>query len=598
MQNASSQLSTRSPSVKIIIHELKRKKLAIVLVILSMLAGSGVWLIQPLFYKSLLDTAIPTRDTTRIAWLITGMVATPLVGIGLGYLQHYYRTYLGEHVSQILRQSLFEHLIHVRIIEFEKKTSGELMHRITREAGKVGEVYIKDQLIPIVSNTILFVGTLTIMCALNLKLALISSIALPGTYFCVKYLMRHSRTLDKRFSDLLEFGQGYLLEVFRGIRMIRSFNGETREKDRWAQWIREHIRQKLKSSAFHDVLLTFPNDVVNNLVIGLLFGYGAYEIINGNLTIGSLVAFVAYAPRAYAALRAILETYIGTQRVSVSIEKLDELYRLPLESVATPGLLALPLDPDDAPEIEFRNVSFLYDRGFGVKDLTFSIKSGEFIGIVGPTGGGKSTIIDLLLRFHDPESGQIIIDGIDTKNLSLISLRSKIALVPQDVFLWNASIRENIIYPAEKAEEQVVQLAVTQAQIDDFIRAQPEGLKTLVGESGRALSGGERQRIAIARALIKQPAILLMDEATSALDALTEAKVRDILDHIRVGRSVVVVAHRLSTVLHADRILVIGKEGLLVESGAPQDLLNQGGLFADLYRAQALDLDEPKGNIS
>jgi len=241
--------------------------------------------------------------------------------------------------------------------------------------------------------------------------------------------------------------------------------------------------------------------------------------------------------------------------------------------------------------IAFHNVSFSDDRGFGIRNLSLDIAGGEFIGIVGPTGGGKSTLIDLLLRFYEPESGYIAIDGEDIRTLPLTDLRAQIALIPQDVFLWHATIRENIAYPDSSDDLKAVEEAAKLAEIHDFIQQQPKQYETPVGERGLALSGGERQRIAIARALMKQSRILLLDEATSALDALTEVKIRQAIDRARSGRTTLVIAHRLATVFHADRILVI-QNRQLAEAGHPREILRRKGIFYHLYRAQALDVQE------
>jgi ABC-type multidrug transport system fused ATPase/permease subunit len=578
-------------TTKVVFAELKRRRMAILLAIFFMLSGSAVTLIQPLFFKMLLDTAIPQKDVAMVAWLLVGMVVTPLAAIGIAYFQEYLRVYIGEHVSQALRKALFDHVIHVKIAEVERITSGEVIYRITRHAGRIGELYIAQELLPVASSAVMFVGTLGFMLALNVKLALIASVALPITYWITRCLARHSKALDQQFSDLLEQGEGFLHEVFQGLRTIRAFNGEDREKSRWSVWIKKHIQLKLKAGAFHQVLLTFPNEVVNYLVIGLLMGYGAYEIMGNRLSVGSLVAFMAYAPRSYAALRSVLNTYVGTQRIKVSVERLDDIFAHPAEPISMPDIQPFPGDTS-APSIEFQNVSFRYSRGFGIEDLSFSVRSGEFLGIVGPTGGGKSTLIDLLLRFYDPESGLIAINGVDIRRISLSSLRANIAVIPQEVFLWNSTVLENMVYPdiVDHMDMKAVEETTRMVQLHDFIQRQPHQYKTVVGERGAALSGGERQRIAIARALRKPSRILVIDEATSALDALTEAKIRETIERIRPGKTTLVIAHRLSTVLHADRILVMDDRGSLVEIGSPQELLSRNGLFSELYRAQALDL--------
>jgi len=246
--------------------------------------------------------------------------------------------------------------------------------------------------------------------------------------------------------------------------------------------------------------------------------------------------------------------------------------------------------PPAAAALAFNNVSFDYGRGdFGARDVTFRVEPGEFVGIVGPSGGGKSTIIDLIMGFYTPQSGTIALDGIDLRELSLTSLRDQIGLVSQELFFWNDSISRNISYPRPDEDAGAVGEAARAAQIDEFITGLPRDYRTVIGERGLTLSGGERQRLAIARALLKRPRLLLLDEATSALDALTEQKVRDAFEEARAGRTAIVVAHRLSTILNADRVLVID-QGRIVETGSRDELLTRRGLFHDLYKAQSFDL--------
>ena len=581
-------LRSKGPSWAIILGELKKRRAAIVAVVGSMILASGMTLIQPLFFKILFDEAIPQKDGAMVGWLVLGMVGIPLTAMGVSYFQEWLRAYIGEHVSQALRTAAFGHAIHFKFVDIENLTSAEIASRIKLEAGKVGEMYIAQDLLPVISSVVMFFGTLGFMFYLNVKLALIAAVAIPITSLLTRYMSKRSQLLDRELSNLLERGSVFLQETLLGLRTIRAFNGEDHARSRWAEWIQEHIRIKNKSSAFHHFMLHFPSELINTLIVGILFGYGAYEIMNDRMTVGSLVAFVAYAPRIYNALRVVFRTYEGTLRVQISIEKLDAIFTHPTELEAGKPDRNLPT-AFHPPRIEFQNVSFHYTRGAGVRNLSFGVQPGEFLGIVGPTGGGKTTLIDLLLRFYDIDEGSISIDGVNTDQIALETLRRNIALIPQQVFLWNTTILENIIYPHKQMDLNRVENVVRMAQLDTFVANLPEKYETIVGEDGMTLSGGERQRIAIARALLKQPRILLMDEATSALDAITEAKVRDAIAEARKDKTTLVIAHRLSTVWDADRIMVIDEKGTIAEMGTPKELLENGGYFAELYRAQALE---------
>lgn len=582
-------------------EELKKQTPRIALLLALALIGTGIGLIQPLLFKLLLDTAIPTADVRLIGLLLVGMVIVPVLSAVLNAANHYLRAYIGEGVAKRLRQDLFNHLLRVRIADLEQFTTGEHIHRLTRSCGRIGEVYVGQHLLPLVMNAILLVGTLAAMTALHWRLTLLALLAFPLSYLLTRKTSGYTQSLYRDLSNTLESGQSYLNEFFPGLRTVRAFNAETHEKARWLEWLTAHRRIKAKVSTFHDLIRIVLPESINYVAAGLVFGYGAFEIIQGRMTIGSLVAFIAYLPRSYSVLQVLLGTHVNLQEARINAEKVDALFDLPLEPSGEKVLSACapmtekPIGTESPPAgaaLTFHNVSFDYGRGdFGARDLTFRVEPGEFVGIVGPSGGGKSTVIDLIMAFYTPQSGTISIDGIDLRELSLASLRNQIGLVSQDLFLWNDSISRNINYPGPTDDTGRSKQAARDAQIDEFITGLPNGYETIVGERGMTLSGGERQRMAIARALLNRPRLLLLDEATSALDALTEQDVRTAFDKARARRTAIVVAHRLTTILNADRILVID-QGRIVEMGSRTELLARRGLFSDLYHAQSFDLPE------
>ncbi|MDE2727202.1 MAG: ABC transporter ATP-binding protein [Gemmatimonadota bacterium] len=590
-------------TAEIVRQTLYQRKYTVIAVILMMLAGSAVMLVQPLFYKMLFDRVIPESDTGLLWWLLAGMVATPLVSIGISYFEGHLRVRIGYTVTQALHKAVLNHLLHARLDAVEKIPTGSMVYRVTRDAGKIGDMYIKQELLPVVSSAIVLAGVLVMMFLLNAELAAVFCAALPATYLVTRYLTRYSKEMDREVNDQGKASESFLYEVFNAFRTIRMFNGEGHARMRWAGHMDRFTRIKIRGAALHDIMLTFPNEVINGLVLGVLLGYGAFQVMDGTVTIGSLVAIMAYAPRAYAALRTVLTTYTGTRLIKVSVESLNELFDLPLEPGLRGNLSRQPteVDPQPAvaeppagaepPAIEFAHVDFSYDRGYELKDLSFRVNGGEFVGIVGPSGGGKTTIIDLLTRLQEPESGRIVVAGRNIREMSLESLRNQIAVVSQDVFIWNATLAENIAYPDMDYRPEAVDQAVRASALEEFIDGQQEGLETVAGEGGIALSGGERQRIALARAFMRDGSrILILDEATSALDALAEEKIRTAVEEARIGRTTIAIAHRLSTIRHADRILVIDG-GKMVESGTPRELVERGGIFARMYDAQALEFE-------
>ena len=617
-------------------------------IIALVIVSTGVSLVSPLLVKRLIDDAIPARDVSLIALLLVGIIAFPLITMALGAVQNYLRASIGEAVSQSLRRALFNHVLYVRIQNLERIASGRIVHTITKVCGEIGEMYVSNELLPMFTNAVLLLGTLVVMFFLNSRLLLVGLLVIPFIYLFAHWMREYAEGLDREYIQVLERGMIYLQEVIPGIRTVRAHTATLYEAARWLEWLKVHWRTKAKSITFHNLVLTLPLDFMQNVGVGLVFGYGAYEVVNGRLEIGGLVAFIMLVQRGYMAVEVILSGHISTGRAKAAAERIDPLLALPCEEnsnaaqgtaqtlartavqtgqAADRGELGIAqteqskqsstessLESDSSVHastssartdksaakyagtdvgsggaaIEFADVSFDYGRdGFGLEDVSFRIEPGSFVGVVGLSGGGKSTVIDLLMRFYEPLSGAIRVDGTDIAALSLSHLRGMIGLVPQDVFLWNDSIYANLVYPAREVSRERVIAAAKAVQLHDFVETLPEGYDTQVGELGLALSGGERQRLALCRAIIELPRILLLDEATSALDALTDRKVRDALETARRGRTTIVVAHRLVTVMHADKILVLD-EGRLVQEGAPQSLLAQPGLFQDLYEAQRL----------
>ena len=568
----------------IILAELRKRISVIVSMVVFLILMIFLSVTLPLLFKRLIDETIPQKDLSEAGLLLFALIVIPLIAAALNALYEYRRAMIGEAVSQALRQKLFNHLVHTKLSDLESTETGHIIHHITRGCGRVGDVYIADELVPLITNGLLFTGALVAMTLINWRLMLITLLAFPPTYLFSKRLENYDRTLSREFFRLLESCSSILQQVFSGIRTVRSFNGEAHEKARWDIWIRQHWAIKAKAEALHNVILILPTHIVDRVLMGVIFGVGAFEIINGSLTIGDLVAFMMYTPFVYTALRAMLQAQVTTTEMSVAIEGLDKFFRYEEERQ---GGRELTISQGTGPSIEFDNVSFDYGRGDSVIwDVSFCIQPGEFFGIVGVSGGGKTTILDLLMGFYAPQSGRILVNGVNIQELSLESLRGHIGLVPQDIFLWNNSIYENITYPDAIGAEAVAE-AAEGTNLHTFIEALPEKYKTVVGERGLALSGGERQRLAICRAILKKPALLLLDEATSELDALTEEKVQEAINHAKSGRTTIAVAHRLATVMNADRILVLD-DGSVAELGTPEELIAKRQLFYHLYEAQKL----------
>ena len=575
---------TQDTAKTIILGELRKRMSVIVSMVFFLILTILISVTLPLLFKRLVDVTIPARDMSEAGLLLFALITIPLISAALNSIYDYQREIIGEAIAQALRQKLFNHLVHANLRDLESTETGHIIHHITRGCGLVGDDYIVDRLIPLISNALLFTGALVAMTLINWRLMLITLLAFPITYLFSKRLQNYVRMLEEEFQRILESGSNTLQQVFSGIRTVRSFSGEAHEKARWDAWIRRHWEVRAKTETLHNLILILPTHIVDRVLMGVVFGVGALEIISGRLSVGDLIAFMMYTPYVYTALRAMLQAQVTTEKIKVAIEGLDQFFGYEEER---PGGGELSISQGTGPSIEFDSVSFDYGRGdFAIRDVSFCVRPGEFFGIVGVSGGGKSTILDLLMGFYAPQSGRILVNGVDIQELSLESLRGHIGLVPQDIFLWNNSIYENIAYPDEIGAEAVTE-AATGTNLQPFIEALPEKYKTVVGERGLALSGGERQRLAICRAILKKPALLLLDEATSELDALTEEKVQEAINHAKSGRTTIVVAHRLATVMHADRILVLDG-GRVAELGTPEELIAKRQHFYNLYEAQKL----------
>lgn len=584
---------SHSQTYRITLNEIRQYRATIVLSIFLILVATVLDVLSPLLFRYLIDNAIGSRDIGLIASVIAGMVVLPFASSGLSILEGHQRSKIGTAVTQTLRQRAFEHTLSVQMRQLEQYDSGALFQRLTRSGGLVGDVLIGDNLLPLIPKVLFLVGNVVAMFITSWRLALATLLAVPLLFGAGWLVRRRVETLDERLYFLLESSSNMIHETLAGLRTIRAFNGRQREETRWQAWSQQYWQSKLASSALHGFLVYTLSSFLNNLVYAAVLGFGAYEIIGNRLSIGSLVAFLVYAPRVLAGLQQLSRTHLSIAEVRAAVAKLDEHFALPLER--TDGR-TLPIKPnrDQGMEVTFNDVSFAYGRGeAGIKNLSFAIEPGEFVGIVGPSGGGKSTIFDLLIGLYEPDSGQILLDGAEMRDLSLAAIRAEIGVVPQDTFLWNASLIENLTYPKEPTGlEAEVERVIHAAQLRPFIAALPDGLQTMVGERGLALSGGERQRMAIARALLRQPRLLLLDEATSALDPLTEVSLRDSFEALRNGRTTIVIAHRMTTVARADRIIVVDKGGV-VESGAPQALLAQKGLYYAFHQAQLTTATQP-----
>ena len=549
--------------------------------VVCMLLATSASLYVPWIVRDVIDGVLVNKDTNLLNAITAGiLVVFALRGFFL-YGQTYLMSYVSQKIVIDLRESLFRHFQRLSISYFDRSRTGTVLSYMTNDVGAL-QGALAQNVIELSTESITLVGSLVAMFYLHWQLALLTMVTVPLVaramqIFGVK-LRKASGTMQQRSAEITSV----LQEAIVSIRLIRLFVREDYEIERFNRENENNFNAQMKASQL-SATLTPVIEFLAALAVTVIIWYGGREVIEGNLTSGSLIAFLVYAVNISNPVKRLGQVYGSIQRAVAAAERVFNVLDTLPEIQDAPGAKDLPKVQG---RVTFENVTFEYRPGEpALKNLSIDIEPGKNLAIVGPSGAGKSTVANLLPRFYDPLEGVLRIDGVDIKSVTVRSLREQIAMVPQDTILFNATIYENILYGKLDATRAEVVAAAKAANADDFIRQMPEGYETQIGERGCQLSGGQRQRIAIARAILKNPRILILDEATSALDAESERLVQDALDRLMVGRTTLIVAHRLSTIQRADTILVLEK-GQMKEYGRHEELLRAGGLYCKLYSLQ------------
>ena len=535
----------------------------------------------PFVVNRVIDTILPTGHYQTVIWVCLLLLAFYLFNMVMKYIVVYLGHKLGITIETDMRRQLFQYFQSQSFEYFDNKQTGELMSRLTSDLFEIGELAHhgpEDLFITLMS----LVGAFGLMLQVHVQLAIGTVILVPilGVALAI-FNKKMGRINSQVYRQLGEFNAG-LSNSLSGIRVVKAFANEAHEEARFEGLIQDYRENKLKfyqtmaaSSAFNYVLM--------RIITLIALVSGAYFTLKGELTTGQLVGFVLLANtfvKPIESINIMIETYpkgfAGFKRFRHELAK----------PVAVQDLPGAQQAPHFQGQIEYRDVELAYDPGRPViSQLNLSIAPGESVALVGPSGAGKSSMVNLLPRFYDVTSGHVLIDGKDIREYTLASLRQQIGIVQQDVFLFDGTIRENVIYGRLDASEAEVEEAIRAAKLDQVIEQLPDGLDTAIGERGVRLSGGQKQRLSIARIFLKNPSILILDEATSALDTKTEQYIQQSFDQLAKGRTSLVIAHRLATIQHVDRIVVVTEAGV-VESGSHQELLALDGHYAALYRAQ------------
>ncbi|GGX59635.1 ABC transporter transmembrane domain-containing protein [Saccharospirillum salsuginis] len=544
--------------------------------LLTLALGQGVRLVID---QGILAESIGALNRTL------GLVMVLVVAMAVGtFIRFYLVTWLGERVSNDLRADVFSHLVHMHPSYFEENKSGEIMSRLTTDTTLLQSI-IGSSLSFALRNLLTVTGGLIMLLVTNLKLSGVVLLGVPAILIPVLWMGRRVRTLSRRSQDTVADVGTYAGEIIRQIKTVQSYARESfekaafqREVDEALNVARQRIRQRSILMAVV-ILLAFT-------AIAAMVWVGGYDVMTGQMTGGELAAFVFYAVMVAFGVAGVSEVYGEVQRAAGATERLIEL-------LAEPSLITSPAEPEavnaDSPvHLSLRDVTFSYpsrlDRP-ALDGVTLDIRRGETVALVGPSGAGKSTLFELLLRFYDPQQGTIELLGRDVRRVTLDALREHMALVPQQPVLFSNDVWHNIRYGRPDAPDQAVIDAARAANAYDFIQDLPDGFNSDLGESGVRLSGGQKQRLVIARAILKDPDILLLDEATSALDAESEFQVQRALDKLMKNRTTLIIAHRLSTVLGADRIVVMD-QGRVIAEGSHQELQRNSPLYRRLAELQ------------
>lgn len=553
----------------------------LVLAVFCIIMAASANLYVPWILRDVIDQVLLTQDMGMLNAIAAGIV---IVFFGRGiffYGQTYLMSYIGQKVIIDIREAVYRHMQRLSLAYYEKRRTGELMSYITNDVAAVQNALI-DSVIELVTEGMTLIGSLAMMFYLHWKLSILTLFTLPAVALAInifgKKLRGASTVLQERTADITSV----LQESISAVRVIKSFVREDFEIERFNKENQRNFRAQMKNSQIM-ATLTPVIEFLAALGVTVIIWYGGREVINNNLTSGSLIAFLIYVVNLSNPIKRLSRVYGNIQRALAAAERVFSVLDTKPDIEDKPQAAAMT---EIDGKVEFIDVDFAYIPGEkALCELNLLAEPGQMIAIVGPSGAGKTTIANMIPRFYDPTGGVIKIDGQDIRDVTLASLRQQIGIVPQETVLFNGSIYENIVYGRLEASEAEVMAAAQAANAHQFIEQMPDGYQTQIGERGSKLSGGQRQRIAIARAILKNPRILILDEATSALDTESEKLVQEALDQLMIGRTSFVIAHRLSTVQRADKIIVM-ERGCIVEQGTHQELLAAAGLYRKLYEVQ------------
>lgn len=565
-------------------------KLVIITIFIGMLKF-GIPLTLPLIMKYIIDDlllstiSIAEKTQKLIEVMLLAFVLFVIIRAPIEYLRQYFAQLTTSRILYDLRNQLYAHIQKLSLRYYQNHRTGEIISRMINDAEQTKNI-VETGLMNVWLDLFTLTIAIAFMIHMDFGLTIVAIAVFPLYAFSVKTLYKKLRNLTKFRSQALAEMQGYLHEKVNGIPVIKSFTLEDYESENFGLKNNKFLNRALALTKWNAITNSIINTITDTAPL-LVLAYGGYQVIQGNLTIGAFVAFLAFLDRLYSPLRRLVNSSTELTQASASLDRVIELMNEPYDIIDSPQAKIVQKIKG---KIDFQDVSFRYDNSsdWVLKNIQLTIQPGETIAFVGMSGGGKSSLISLLPRFYDIQKGNILLDDRNVKDITIKSLRSHIGMVLQDNILFSGTVRENILLGQTRASEEEIIYAAKAANAHDFIVNLPKGYDTEIGERGMKLSGGQKQRVAIARVFLKNPSILVLDEATSALDLESEHLIQESLGKLVKDRTTLIVAHRLSTITHADQIVLI-ENGEIKEIGTHEQLMKEGGAYFRLFNVQNLN---------